>query len=318
MLKEKCNTIHLMGNIFVGRPPEKVSTKTNNGDTTANTFTAEEKMEMEKQSKLYFARRKCRNADLQAKTENVNLEDHIGLHDFLGTLMSRSRAIQTHLIAFCSITHYAIDNHCRIGYGEYRKRISKDSNIKREWRNIRAWLTKNTAHNITAVTIGVGKRGYVYIRFLTTNYKDLAVYDVSTDLGYYLRHKKHYTPVEFKPYEKNPMQFIKDKYNNDDIQDTEELINWIPVELWQVMRASFVLPYTHKTFKNTGANDAIQDNSRPVPYRHIWQGQDKQVSQKAYSSFLEKDNKDYSIPAFENDMESNEDEEFAIDNDVEF
>lgn len=330
MLKEKCNTTHLMGNIYIGRPPVKILPKTNKDDkeTVDNLMEEEteeareskkkERMEIEKQYKIYFAQRRRRNADLRARTENADLAEPIELDSFLGSLISGNRAVHTHLIAFCSITHYATINHCRIGYGEYRKRISKDSNIKREWCNIRTWLTKNTTHNITAATIGIGKRGYVYIRFLTTNYKDIAVYDVANDLGYYLRHKKHYTPVEFKPYEKDMMQFIEDKYNNDDVQNIEGLINWIPNELYQIMRASFVLPHTHRTFKNTGANHAINDNSCSVSYNNIRQGWNQQVSQKAFSSFLEKDGDDYSSPFSKDDMEPNEDEIIEIDEDMDF
>ena len=105
-------------------------------------------------------------------------------------------------------------------------------------------LGRNTNKAIVAVSIGVGSGGWVYIRFIVTSDIDVNVCDISIAISYYLRNNRKFFPKELKPYEKNPQQFIKDKYIHSNLADILEVNKY---ELWQSMRASLVLPQYERT-----------------------------------------------------------------------
>ena len=62
----------------------------------------------------------------------------------------------------------AIRNKWTIGYATYRKRMKKED-IQKEHRSLKKWLHKNGKDTMTAISIGLGKGGYVYIFFVSTS-----------------------------------------------------------------------------------------------------------------------------------------------------
>ena len=292
-------------------------------DETDKAQAEAKKLEMQGNRRKQYGRLKKNGKKLLADTEQVNLECPIDISEPTGSLMTHNVAVQKHLIAFSSITRYAVDNNIRIGYGEYWKRIGSRANIKAEWKSIRTWLKKNARDSIMAASIGLGRSDYIYIRFIIARCKDsrenkdtkekndLLVYDVSTAFGYYLRRKKHYTPVEFKPYEENPTKFLEKKYINNEITSLEMLINCMPKELYQIMRAGFQLPMTRRTFKNAGAKGIVEKNTKTTSQSRVCDSKKYSIYEKTHSSFLEKCDNFYTVPLLdnENDLESYEDAE---------
>lgn len=205
---------------------------------------------------------------------------------FYPALLHRNKAVQTHLIAFCNLARFALSNNWHICYGEYRKRIAlKD--IEKEHETIRRWLKKNTKDSYTAVSFGVGKKGYVYIYFISTSEKDLEVHDLAIAFAHYLRHKRHYIPIELKPYEDDPTKFIAEKYCDDSIQSLDEIFMKLDTELYTVMRASFALPSKHRTLKTEALETLLLALSNRVAFEniHFDYGQ-KDILDKTHSFFI--------------------------------
>lgn len=174
-------------------------------------------------------------------------------------LMRENGAVQTHLVSFCGIAQFALENKYHVGYGEYRKRLEMKE-LKKEWSNIRAWISRHAIDDVyLAVSIGVWNKGYVYIRFIVTSENDLHVHDMALQLAHYLRKTKRFNPKELKPYEKNPQTFIKSKYANDSIGKFEDIVTIMPDELWQSFKASLCLPFTRRTFKSDKARELLED-----------------------------------------------------------
>lgn len=170
--------------------------------------------------------------------------------------MVQNRAVQSHLIAFCGLTSIGRKNDWFIGYGEYRKRIKRKA-IPQEVQHIKTWWTRHTENNLSALSFGLWVQGYFYLFFIITDKEKTTVHDLAIKLAQYVRRKK-YTPIELRPMEKDPIAFIKDKYNNDTIWTAEELFEHLGIELTMVMRSSFALPYQHHTLCSKRAKKALK------------------------------------------------------------
>ena len=183
-------------------------------------------------------------------------------------LIGRNGAVMSHLVAFSNVARYALKNGYRIGYGEYCKRM-KMEDVKTEWKRIRAWLDGHTENVALAMTIGVANKGYVYIRFLVTSPEEIRVHDASVEVARYLRHTRRFNPQELRPYEKDAEAFIHGRYVNDDVKTLVEIMELMPSELWEVMRASFVIPGGHRTYKSREACKVIDEMVKMVNARKI-------------------------------------------------
>ena len=239
---------HLAGDVYVGdsryihkhKPEEKPK------------LSEEDKKEIANKHKSRFNKAKENGKRLMTLTEDDTNFNSKKNEFYIGNLtrnyIKENGAVMSHMIAFTSIARLAVAMHYRIGYGEYRRKI-KQTSIKHEWKLIRNWISDNVKDSIIAVSIGVGLKGYVYIRFIATSSDKLKVHDTSISLAHYLRRNRKYYPKELKPFDKSPEAFITGKYCND-IKTVDDIVNNIPEELWQVMRAGFILPFTHRTYKN--------------------------------------------------------------------
>lgn len=199
--------------------------------------------------RIYSARK--RGAQLLKETEKAEITNTTY------KLMEQNRAIQSHLIAFLGLTSIGIKNDWFIGYGEYRKRIKRDA-IPKEVQQIKTWWTRRTGNSLSALSFGLWVRGYFYLFFITTDKEKTAVHDLSIKLAQYVRQKK-YTPIVLRPMEKDPIAFIKNKYNNDIIWTVKDLFKHLGIELTMVMRGSFALPYQHHTLCSKGAKKALKE-----------------------------------------------------------
>ena len=263
------DTFLLMGSVSIGRPRNTKAIKPTDRKSLAMKANARR------------AKAKRDGEHLLKDTENRDLDDPL-----YQMLLRRNKAIQTHLIAFCTLARFALSNNWRICYGEYRKRIPlKD--MEKEHTALTRWLKKNTSESLTAVSFGVGKKGYVYIYFLSTNEHELQVHDLAISFAHYLRHKRNYIPIELKPYEKDPMKFIESKYCDDSIQTLDEIFTKLDIELFHVLRASFALPFKHRTLKTEAAEALLLALSEPVSFDHVYfdYGQ-KDILDKAHSVFI--------------------------------
>lgn len=157
------------------------------------------------EDKRYFEKyRKKRNEELLKDTEDMTDED---IMDYFA---ERCRGLQTHFAYFSTIADTAIRNKWIIGYATYRKRMKKED-IHKEHRSLKNWLHKNGKDTMTAISIGWGKKGYAYVFFVSTCADGVAVGDIGTAF-YQNRRKKGYTPVECRPFEKNPYSFLESHY----------------------------------------------------------------------------------------------------------
>lgn len=235
----------IMGNVEMVRIKQKQGIRPLISDS--------EKKEMENNRKTAIWNARKTGRVLLKKTAKADKEDIDCL-----SLMRRNRAVHTHLLYFCGLVRYANYNGWRAGYGEYRIRVnSHDIGVIHS--RLKNWCRKNLTGTYTAVSIGVGTSGYVYVYFLTTSPIETDVSDTAVKFYRYMR-RCHFTPVEVRPYEKNPMEFLQMKYNNDMMRCIDEVLQsdvW--AELWQVMRAGFTLPSRHKTMRTEKAIEALQN-----------------------------------------------------------
>lgn len=209
-----------------------------------------DKEELTKDRKKRISAARKRGKQLLKETENAEITDT----DY--KLMEQNRAVQSHLIHFCGIAHIGIENKWHIGYGEYRKKI-KQKAIPQEVKQIKTWWKRHTKNRLSALSFGVWVRGYFYIFFIVTDAEKTIVHDLSVQLACYVRQKK-YSPIELHPMKKDPIAFIKDKYNKDTIWTMEELFRHLSPELKKVMRSSFALPFHHHTLCNQRTKEALK------------------------------------------------------------
>jgi len=291
--KENVKLFHLMGNAYVAiakEEPKKIMPKVEDE-------TEEEKQDKAKRYKAKTFHVKEKNQKLLKMTEEDANFNNRNKCFFMGELtrnyIKENDAVMSHIIAFESITKYATKNKYRIGYGEYRKRI-KQAAIKHEWKLIRQWISNNIRDAIIAVSIGVGVKGYIYIRFIITSSEDVKVHDASISIANYLRKNRKYFPKDLKPFEGIPESFIRDKYYNEDIKTIDDIIDNIPEELWQVMRAGFTLPFTHRTYKN-GLARILIDKSADKAVIDDNLG-DNSILWRLHKAFVEKDAEGNLVP----------------------
>ena len=192
---------------------------------------------------------------LSATNEMENLE-------IIDNFFQRNRAVQTHLMYFSLLSYLAIENKWRIGYGMYRKRMKADEVIKTQAK-VKRWVQNHGKEVMGAVSIGWGKNGYIYIYTVCTSENELAVFDFNTDLAQYLR-KNKYTPIECRPFEKDPYGFLDGHYCKELTKDTD-LTELQVTELAYMIRSSFLLYDKYKTIRTKKASDAMEDSVEIEP-----------------------------------------------------
>ena len=202
----------------------------------------------EEEDKSYFTKRKKENEELLKATEDMTDEN------IMDRFAERCRGLQTHFAYFSTIADTAIRNKWTIGYGTYRKRMKKED-IEKEHRSLRKWIKKNGKDTMTAISIGLGKRGYVYVFFVSTSADGVAVGDIGTAF-YQNRRRKGYTPVECRPFEKNPYSFLESHYCNPLHYDME-LTSLKSRECVCMIRSSFALHGKNKTLRTQEAIDNL-------------------------------------------------------------
>lgn len=203
--------------------------------------------EWTEEDKRYFKKsRKKENEELLRFTEDMTDED------IMSYFAERCRGLHTHFAYFSTIADTAIRNKWVIGYATYRKRMKKED-IHKEHRSIKNWLHKNGKDTMTAVSIGWGKKGYAYVFFVSTSADGVAVGDIGTAF-YQNRRKKGYTPVECRPFEKNPYSFLESHYCTP-LRYDMELTPLKSRECACMIRSSFALHGKNKTLRTQEAID---------------------------------------------------------------
>lgn len=217
-----------------------------NGYTGINPreWTEEDKGNFKKRS----SKRKKENEELLRFTEDMKDED------IVDRFAERCRGLHTHFAYFSTIADTAIRNNWTIGYATYRKRMKRED-IEKEHKSIKKWLHKNGKDTMTAISIGWGKKGYVYVFFVSTCSDGVAVGDIGTAF-YQNRRKKGYTPVECRPFEKNPYSFLESHYCTPLHWDME-LTSLKTRECACIIRSSFALNGKNKTLRTQGAIDNL-------------------------------------------------------------
>lgn len=246
---------HLMGNINLVRKKEFPLSSIGGNPPTEE--------DAENNRKKAIARAKARGGELLKKTAGATPQD-----DYCIALMQMNRAIQTHLNYFCGIVRLACEGNTPVSYGEYRIRL-KSADTSKIYRMLRNWCRKNLVGTYSAVSIGIGVSGYVYVYFVITSDIPYKEHDTSVKMAQYLR-KKKFTPITFLPYEKNPLEFLKWKYQNEGVNSTDALLRgdlW--AECYQIMRASYMFPYSHRTIRTQDAIDAVQRQAEHIPLDEI-------------------------------------------------
>lgn len=208
--------------------------------------------EWTEEDKRYFekAYRNAKNKNERLLKDTEDMTDE----DVTGRFAELCRGLHTHFAYFSTIADTAIRNKWVIGYATYRKRMKKED-IPKEHRSIKNWLHKNGRDTITAVSIGVGKNGYVYVFFVSTSADGVAVGDIGTAF-YQNRRKKGYTPMECRPFEKNPYSFLESHYCSPFRYDME-LTPLKARECACMIRSSFVLHGKNKTLRTQEAIDNL-------------------------------------------------------------
>lgn len=207
------------------------------------------------------------NRDIKKKNEEfLKLTEDMTDEDIMSRFAERSRGLQTHFAYFSTIADTAIRNKWVIGYGTYRKRMKKED-IHKEHRSLKKWLHKNGKDTMTAISIGWGKKGYAYVFFVSTCADGVAVGDIGTAF-YQNRRKKGYTPVECRPFEKNPYSFLESHYCTPLHYDME-LTSLKGRECACMVRSGFALHGKSKTLRTQEAIDNMYN------YMHVADMQDE-------------------------------------------
>lgn len=210
----------------------------------------------EEDKRAYKRSRKKENERLLKLTEDMTEEDIMGYY------AGKCRGLHTHFAYFSTIADTAIRNKWTIGYGTYRKRMKKED-IQKEHRSLRNWIKKNGKDTMTAISIGWGKKGYAYVFFLSTSADGVAVGDIGTAF-YQNRRKKGYTPVECRPFEKNPYSFLESHYCSP-LRYDMELTPLKIRECVSMIRSSFALHGKHKTLRTQDAIDNLYNYMHLAP-----------------------------------------------------
>lgn len=224
------------------------------------------------EDKSYFTKRKKKNEGLLKATEDMTDVD------IMNRFAERCRGLHTHLAYFSTIADTAIRNDWVIGYATYRKRV-KRGDIEKEHRSLRNWIKRNGKDTMTAVSIGLGKNGYVYVFFVSTSSDGVAVGDIGTAF-YQNRRKKGYTPMECRPFEKNPYSFLESHYCSP-FRDDMELTTLKSRECACMIRSSFALLGKHKTLRTQEAVDNLYN------YMYLDDLNDEYVDLRKFDVFMD-------------------------------
>lgn len=244
------------------------------GDTEGKTheWTEEDKRDFKRANR----KRKKDNEGLLKFTEDMTDED------IMSRFAERCRGLQTHFAYFSTIADTAIRNKWIIGYATYRKRMKKED-IHKEHRSLKNWLHKNGKDTMTAISIGWWKKGYAYVFFVSTSADGVAVGDIGTAF-YQNRRKKGYTPVECRPFEKNPYSFLESHYCTP-LRYDMELTPLKSRECACMIRSSFALHGKNKTLRTQKAIDNMYN------YMHLSdlaeEGVDLGTYEQTYSLLLD-------------------------------
>jgi hypothetical protein len=198
-------------------------------------------------------KRRFKRANRARKKENerlLKLTEALTDEEVINRFAERNRGLQTHFAYFSTIADAAINNKWVIGYATYRKRMKKED-IHKEHRSLKNWLHKNGKDTMTAISIGWGKKGYAYVFFVSTSADGVAVGDIGTAF-YQNRRKKGYTPVECRPFEKNPYSFLESHYCTP-LRCDMELTPLKSRECACMIRSSFALHGKNKTLRTQEA-----------------------------------------------------------------
>ena len=202
-------------------------------------------------------KRRIKRANRARKKENerlLKLTEALTDEEVINRFAERNRGLQTHFAYFSTIADTAIRNKWVIGYATYRKRMKKED-IHKEHRSLKNWLHKNGKDTMTAISIGWGKNGYAYVFFVSTSADGVAVGDIGTAF-YQNRRKKGYTPVECRPFEKNPYSFLESHYCTP-LRCDMELTPLKSRECACMIRSSFALHGKNKTLRTQEAIDNV-------------------------------------------------------------
>ncbi|WP_337370328.1 hypothetical protein [Megasphaera sp.] len=202
-------------------------------------------------------KRRFKRANRARKKENerlLKLTEALTDEEVINRFAERNRGLQTHFAYFSTIADTAIRNKWVIGYATYRKRMKKED-IHKEHRSLKNWLHKNGKDTMTAISIGWGKKGYAYVFFVSTSADGVAVGDIGTAF-YQNRRKKGYTPVECRPFEKNPYSFLESHYCTP-LRCDMELTPLKSRECACMIRSSFALHGKNKTLRTQEAIDNV-------------------------------------------------------------
>ena len=202
-------------------------------------------------------KRRIKRANRARKKENerlLKLTEALTDEEVINSFAERNRGLQTHFAYFSTIADTAIRNKWVIGYATYRKRMKKED-IHKEHRSLKNWLHKNGKDTMTAISIGWGKKGYAYVFFVSTSADGVAVGDIGTAF-YQNRRKKGYTPVECRPFEKNPYSFLESHYCTP-LRCDMELTPLKSRECACMIRSSFALHGKNKTLRTQEAIDNV-------------------------------------------------------------
>lgn len=195
-------------------------------------------------------------------TESMTFDDEL-----LSKYARLSRAIQTHLLYFSSIADTCLKHAWRVSYLEFKKRI-KRQDLKKEQKGIKRWVQTHAQDIITAVSIGYGKKGYMYVYYISTGEDELKILDTGTDFIRYMRKTRKAKPQIIKPYEKDPYTFLDSKYRTevtiDNIFDTP-----LADECYYMLRSGLVLSGLHKTIRTTKARHNLQQYKRTIPVEEL-------------------------------------------------
>lgn len=243
-------------------------------------WTEEDKRNFKKRS----SKRKKDNEGLLKFTENMKDED------IMSYFAGRCRGLHTHFAYFSSIADTAIRNNWTIGYATYRKRLKRED-IEKEHKSIKKWLHKNGKDTMTAISIGWGKKGYAYVFFVSTGSDGVAVGDIGTAF-YQNRRKKGYTPVECRPFEKNPYSFLESHYCTP-LRYDMELTPLKTRECACMIRSSFALNGKNKTLRTQEAIDNLYNYMHLLPLEDVWDEYGLRVGEFADTNNLLLDWADY-------------------------
>lgn len=227
-------------------------------------WSEEERKEYAHAIAQYRHAQKMRRQSLLKATEQATNKD------IVYRFHKMNRAIQTHLMYFSLLSAHALEHKWRIGYESYQQRLSAED-MEDVQSKLQRWLAKHGEGVMAAISIGRGKRGYVYIYALYTSDDEDKMIDFHIKLVQYLREgmkrkKKRgkdkpksirFKLVECRPYERDPYSFLESRYCRElkDIMDADDsLID----EMAYMIRSSFALGGKEKTLKTGDAVDIVK------------------------------------------------------------